>query len=89
MMVRDVLGSKTTRQEVRANITARYGNAARLLAHSMVLRHVRSWRDRSEADMPRASGAGRSDENDPSRMCIAAVGRTLGNVPVAHCYLAK
>ena len=23
-------------------------------------------RDRSEADMPRASGAGRSDENDPS-----------------------
>src|ERR1700731_2151146 len=24
-------------------------------------------RDRSEADMPRASGAGRSDENDPSR----------------------
>ena len=24
-------------------------------------------RDRSEADVPRASGAGRSDENDPKR----------------------
>jgi hypothetical protein len=28
-------------------------------------------RDRSEADMPRASGAGRSDENDPSATSAA------------------
>jgi signal transduction histidine kinase len=29
-------------------------------------------RDRSEADMPRASGAGRSDENDPKLSSLAA-----------------
>jgi hypothetical protein len=28
-------------------------------------------RDRSEADMPRASGAGRSDENDPQETSAA------------------
>src|SRR6202022_621413 len=35
---------------------------------------VRSFgRDRSEADMPRASGAGRSDENDP-KQALAGLG---------------
>ena len=38
-------------------------------------------RDRSEADMPRASGAGRSDENDPTETLASSTGRSPGFAP--------
>src|ERR1700724_769386 len=56
-----------------------------VLAHRVDSLRVRRFgRDRSEADMPRASEAGRSDENDPERsmhgaFCCAAQPLLLPN----------
>src|ERR1700687_2892312 len=62
---------------MRHLLTAPFGTPRRIAA-------VRRFgRDRSEADMPRASEAGRSDENDPKQTLVAI--RSVGHLVCETC----